>query len=162
MSSDAKIRVLFVCLGNICRSPTAEGVFRALVEKAGLADDFEIDSAGTGSWHVGQAPDDRAQAACLKVGIDISKHRARRISTADFAHFDWIFACDESNYEDLQALAPTRAKAHLALLMPYAGNPEERILPDPYEEGPAAFDATVRRCRKACQGVLSALTAGDE
>ena len=123
------IKVLFVCLGNICRSPTAEGIFRRLVEDADLAADFEIDSAGTGSWHIGQAPDPRAQAACRNHGIDISGHRARQVKATDFAHFDWILACDGENYADLMRMKPSGSRAQVALLMPYAGDPAERVVP---------------------------------
>lgn len=153
------IKVLFVCLGNICRSPTAEGVFRTLVEKAGLAGDFEIDSAGTGSWHIGQAPDPRAQAACGNHGIDISGHRARQVKKGDFERFDWILACDGENLRDLERMKPVHSHAQVALLMPFAGNPSDRIVPDPYYGGAADFENTVSRAQAACRGLLAALTA---
>lgn len=152
------IKVLFVCLGNICRSPTAEGIFRRLVEDADLAADFEIDSAGTGSWHIGQVPDPRAQAACRNHGIDISGHRARQVKAADFVHFDWILACDGENYADLMRMKPSGSRAQVALLMPYAGDPAERVVPDPYYGGPADFEDTVRRAQAACRGLLAELT----
>lgn len=154
-----KTRVLFVCLGNICRSPTAEGIFRHLVEEEGLTDAFTIDSAGTGDWHVGQAPDRRAQAACQKAGIDISSHRARQVRKDDFANFDWILACDAMNERDLRRLAPAGSKAHIALLMPFAGRPGETEVPDPWEYGSEAFDRTVERCQAACEGLLNKLKA---
>lgn len=150
-------KVLFVCLGNICRSPTAEGVFRALVEDAGLRDQFEIDSAGTGSWHVGEAPDKRAQQACRAHGIDISGHRARRVRAADFEHFDLILACDEENLRDLIDMKPGGAKADVRLLMPFAGDPADRVVPDPYYGGPGDFENTVARAYAACTGLLRQL-----
>lgn len=154
-----KTRVLFVCLGNICRSPTAEGIFRHLVQETGLTEAFTIDSAGTGDWHVGQAPDRRAQTACRKVGIDISAHRARQVKKEDFENFDWILACDAMNERDLRRLAPAGSKAHITLLMPFAGRPGETEVPDPWEYGADAFDRTVERCQAACEGLLEKLKA---
>ncbi len=154
-----KERVLFVCLGNICRSPTAEGVFRALVQERGLADQFEIDSAGTGDWHVGQAPDKRAQAACRKIGMDISGHRARLVTQKDLSYYDRILACDAMNFSDLTRMATPDQKQKISLLMPYAGNPDEQEVPDPWEFGPEAFDETVRRCQAACRGLLDQICA---
>lgn len=151
-----KQRILFVCLGNICRSPTAEGVFRKLVEDAGLTKDFEIDSAGTGNWHVGQAPDARAQAACRKAGLDISTHRARQVKPEDFERFDKILACDAANRADLLRMAPKGSKAEISLLMPYAQTGENEV-PDPWEYGPEAFDETLSRCQAACRGLLKSL-----
>ena len=148
------IRVLFVCLGNICRSPTAEGVFRTLVREKGLENRFEIDSAGTGDWHIGQAPDARATAACRRAGIDISTHRARLVRSDDFAHFDRILACDAMNLADLKAMAPAGARARVDLLMPFAGRPEETEVPDPYYGTERDFDAILERCRAACGGLL--------
>lgn len=152
-----KERILFVCLGNICRSPTAEGIFRHLVDQKGLGQFFEIDSAGTGNWHVGQAPDRRAQVACRKVGIDISGHRARQVTVSDFEKFDQILACDKANEADLRALAPKGATAKISLLMSYAGQAHQTEVPDPWEYGPQAFDRTVERCQAACQGLLAAI-----
>lgn len=153
----APIRVLFVCLGNICRSPTAEGVFRALVREKRLEKRFEIDSAGTGDWHIGQAPDARATAACRRVGIDISTHRARLVRRDDFAHFDYILACDAMNLADLKAMSPVGARARVDLLMPFAGRAGETEVPDPYYGTDRDFDATVERCRTACGGLLQTL-----
>ena len=151
-------KVLFVCLGNICRSPTAEGVFREVVKAAGRESDFEIDSAGTGSWHVGEAPDRRAQHACLRAGSDISAHRARRVSMSDFSSFDLILACDRQNYADLLKLAPTEARGKVHLLMHFAPDAAVDEVPDPYYGNDAGFDRTVELCRTACNGVLKALS----
>ncbi len=151
------VRVLFVCLGNICRSPTAEGVFRALIREAGLEDEYVVDSAGTGSWHIGQSPDARAAAACSRHGIDISAHRARQVRAEDFENFDWILACDEENLADLNRMKPAASRARTALLMPFAGNPADRVVPDPYYGGAADFESTVHRAQHACRGLLAAL-----
>ena len=103
------VNVLFVCLGNICRSPTAEGVFRALIEREGLAGKVGVDSAGTGAWHIGNPPDRRAQAAARGRGVDISAQRARQVELADFDAFDYVIAMDRSNHADLTSLAPPAA-----------------------------------------------------
>ena len=150
-------KVLFVCLGNICRSPTAEGVFRALVREAGRGDEFEIDSAGTGDWHLGEAPDGRAQAASRRAGIDISMLRARRVRREDFAHYDRILACDAQNRADLLAQCPDEYKDRVQLLMSFAEGTDETDVPDPYYGSDKDFDATVARCRAACEGLLNAL-----
>ncbi len=113
-------KILFVCLGNICRSPTAEGVMRSLVAAQGRQDEFFLDSAGTGDWHVGQAPDRRAQAACRRAGIDISSHRAGRVRREDFQKFDLILACDRENLRDLRAMMPEGSGARLAMLRDYS------------------------------------------
>ncbi|MGN1208745.1 MAG: low molecular weight protein-tyrosine-phosphatase [Duodenibacillus sp.] len=157
----APIRVLFVCLGNICRSPTAEGVFRALLKERGLESRFEVDSAGTGDWHIGQVPDKRATAACRRAGIDISRHRARLVRPDDLAHFDRILACDAMNLADLRAMAPDVLRDRIALLMPYAGRKGENEVPDPYYGTDRDFDATVERCRAACTGLLETILKDD-
>ena len=119
------VRILFVCLGNICRSPLAEAAFRREAEQVGL--DVEVDSAGTGAWHVGHPPDRRAQSVAGRDGIDISKLRARRVSGADFDRFDHIVALDRDNYDELRRLRPDGARAELSLLLDHlpgrAGQP---------------------------------------
>ena len=117
-------RVLFVCLGNICRSPTAEGVFRHLVEQAGLDDEFEIDSAGTGAWHEGERPDRRATAAAAERGVTLSG-RARQVTLDDFDHYDLIVAMDSENLRNLRQLAPEGTEHKLRLL-------DDADVPDPY------------------------------
>ena len=116
----AKHRLLFVCLGNICRSPMAEGVFRRVIEEEGVADRFEIDSAGMGDWHIGQAPDTRAQAAAQNRGMDISGQRARQVTAADYRRFDLILAMDDSNYDELIGLAPKSELHKVRLFLDYA------------------------------------------
>lgn len=151
------IKILFVCLGNICRSPTAEGVMRDLVCQNGVSDRFELDSAGTGDWHLGEAPDVRAQAACRRAGVDISMLRSRLVRKEDFYYFDLILACDTNNLSDLKRLSPTDATARIDLLMRYANLPGVEVVPDPYYGTAQDFDQTVRYCRRACEGLLELL-----
>ncbi|PTR29725.1 low molecular weight protein-tyrosine-phosphatase [Pseudomonas sp. GV085] len=133
------MRVLFVCLGNICRSPTAEGVLRHKLREAGLADRVEVASAGTGDWHVGKAPDKRSQAAAQLRGYDLSTQRARQVSRADFATYDLILAMDNSNLRNLEALQPAMGKAELDLfLRRYQSQVDE--VPDPYYDGEQGFE----------------------
>lgn len=133
------MRVLFVCLGNICRSPTAEGVLRHKLREAGLADQVEVASAGTGEWHIGKAPDKRSQRAALLRGYDLSAQRAQQVSSADFARYDLILAMDESNLRNLKALQPAQGKAELDLfLRRYEAAVDE--VPDPYYDGEQGFE----------------------
>jgi protein-tyrosine phosphatase len=128
------MRVLMVCLGNICRSPTAEAVLRAKLDAAGLAQRVEVDSAGTGSWHLGEPPDARSQRHAARRGYDLSALRARRVAEDDFHRFDLILAMDEDNLADLRRLAPGGAcRAELRLFAPIE-------VPDPYSGGPAGFE----------------------
>lgn len=133
------MRVLFVCLGNICRSPTAEGVLRHKLREAGLADRVEVASAGTGDWHVGKAPDKRSQAAAKLRGYDLSAQRAQQVTRADFATYDLILAMDNSNLRHLKALQPAQGKAELDLfLRRYQSQIDE--VPDPYYDGEQGFE----------------------
>ncbi|MEZ1319169.1 low molecular weight protein-tyrosine-phosphatase [Pseudomonas fluorescens] len=125
------MRVLFVCLGNICRSPTAEGVLRHKLREAGLADQVEVASAGTGDWHVGKAPDKRSQAAARRRGYDLSAQRAQQVTRADFATYDLILAMDHSNLRNLKALQPATGKAELDLFLRRYQSPVDEV-PDPY------------------------------
>lgn len=143
-----------MCLGNICRSPAAEGAFRFLSKKMGRESDFEVDSAGTGSWHIGQAPDERSQAACLKAGFNISAHRGRQISKADFDRFDLILACDHENYSNLCDMKPAGSEAKVELLMTYAPEAKTLAIPDPYWSGAEGFDHAVKLCLMAAEGLL--------
>ncbi|WP_223530342.1 low molecular weight protein-tyrosine-phosphatase [Pseudomonas sp. GL-R-19] len=133
------MRVLFVCLGNICRSPTAEGVLRHKLREAGLADRVEVASAGTGDWHVGKAPDQRSQAAAQLRGYDLSTQRARQVSRADFATYDLILAMDNSNLRNLEALQPAMGKAELDLFLRRYQSPVDEV-PDPYYDGEQGFE----------------------
>ncbi|MFC3711580.1 low molecular weight protein-tyrosine-phosphatase [Sphingoaurantiacus capsulatus] len=147
--------VLFVCLGNICRSPLAEGVFRDLAAREGVA--VRIDSAGTGDWHLGHAPDKRAQAVAAKNRLDISGLRARLVTEDDFRSFDHIIAMDSSNLANLQAMRPADATAAVAKLLDYA--PETGIpdVPDPYYGGPEGFDETYALVEAGAKGLLDAV-----
>lgn len=133
------MRVLFVCLGNICRSPTAEGVLRHKLREAGLADQVEVASAGTGDWHVGKAPDKRSQAAAKLRGYDLSAQRARQVTRADFASYDLILAMDNSNLRHLKALQPAQGKAELDLFLRRYQSPIDEV-PDPYYDGEQGFE----------------------
>ncbi len=153
-------RVLFVCLGNICRSPTAEGVLRhlAAIEAPQLA--LEIDSAGTAGYHIGAPPDPRSQRAALRRGIDISGLRARRIAVQDFARFDLILAMDQENLRELQTQRPRDARAALKLFLEYAPDLALREVPDPYYRDAGAFEQVLDLTTAAARGLLSALQEG--
>ncbi|MHC8365871.1 low molecular weight protein-tyrosine-phosphatase [Pseudomonas sp. ZT5P21] len=142
------MRVLFVCLGNICRSPTAEGVLRYKLREAGLADQIDVASAGTGDWHVGNAPDKRSQAAARLRGYDLSAQRGRQVSRADFASYDLILAMDNSNLRNLKALQPAKGKAELDLfLRRYQLEVDE--VPDPYHDGEQGFELVLDLIERA-------------
>lgn len=152
------MKVLFVCLGNICRSPTAEGVFRHYVEQAGLSDKITIDSAGTAEWHIGKAPDPRTVAAAAKRGYDLSPLRGRQAQVEDFAKFDLILAMDKSNLSNLQAIQPADAKAELALYLPRFGiSPDE--VPDPYYGGEDGFELVLDMLEQASEVLLDEIKA---
>ncbi|UVM40223.1 low molecular weight phosphotyrosine protein phosphatase [Pseudomonas sp. B21-017] len=142
------MRVLFVCLGNICRSPTAEGVLRCKLHEAGLADQVEVASAGTGDWHVGKAPDKRSQAAAKLRGYDLSAQRAQQVTRADFATYDLILAMDNSNLRHLKAMQPAKGKAELDLfLRRYQSEVDE--VPDPYYDGDQGFEQVLDLIERA-------------
>lgn len=134
-----KVKVLMVCLGNICRSPTAHGVFKQRVENAGLSEFIEVDSAGTGDWHIGRPPDPRACGAAQIRGYDLTPLRARQVRQDDFESFDYILAMDEENLSNLRALCPPQFQGRLKLFLDFADDAVEyRYVPDPYygeEEG---------------------------
>ena len=147
------MRVLFVCLGNICRSPTAEGVLRHKLREAGLAGQVGVASAGTGEWHIGNPPDQRSQRAALVRGYDLSAQRAQQVSRADFARYDLILAMDNSNLRNLKALQPSTGKAELDLfLRRYAGVVDE--VPDPYYDGDQGFEQVLDLLEQACDALL--------
>ncbi|WP_192036625.1 low molecular weight protein-tyrosine-phosphatase [Halomonas sp. YLGW01] len=150
------MRVLFVCLGNICRSPTAEGMLRHKLEAAGLAERVTIDSCGTGDWHVGKAPDRRAAAAAAERGIDLSGLRARQLDRADFERFDYLLAMDHDNLDDLLAMRPGDCQAHVGLFLDFAGR-REAAVPDPYYGGEAGFDEVLDLVESAADGLIEAL-----
>jgi protein-tyrosine phosphatase len=154
-------RLLFICLGNICRSPMAEGVFRRVIEEEGLADCFEIDSAGLGDWHVGQAPDDRAQAAARERGIEISDQCARQVVQEDFARFDLLLVMDRSNYAELKRRAPKAAHGKIRYFLDYAPHVGTKDVPDPFFGGAEGFDLALDLIQEAARGLVAALV-GDE
>ncbi|AMO68243.1 protein-tyrosine-phosphatase [gamma proteobacterium BDW918] len=153
------IKVLFVCLGNICRSPTAHGVFQKLLNDAGLHDEIQVDSAGTGDWHIGRSPDQRSQAAALSRQYDLSSLRARQVCKADFETFDYILAMDECNLADLQAMHTHQAKCELALFLTYAKHTARREVPDPYYGGEQGFDEVLDLVEDAAEGLLHHICA---
>ena len=149
--------VLFVCLGNICRSPTAHGVFSAQVAEAGLAGRIAIDSAGTGAWHVGEPPDGRATAAALQRGYDLSGLRARQVDPADFERFHYILAMDRSNLSHLEAMRPAGYRGHLGLFLDFHPRPPTREVPDPYYGGDRGFEEVLDLVERAGRGLLEAM-----
>lgn len=155
------MKLLFVCLGNICRSPTAEGVMRHLIRERGL-EGIEIDSAGTGSWHVGHPPDDRAAAAADRRGIDLSG-AARQVDETDFDDYDLILAMDRSNYDDLRALAPDDERRERVRLLrehdPEAVATGDLEVPDPYYGAADGFDEVLDLVTRACEGLLDEIHA---
>ncbi len=151
------MKILFVCLGNICRSPSAEGVLRhALLTKAPHLQ-IEIDSAGTHDYHAGSAPDRRAIEAARRRGIDLSHLRARSVSAEDFAHYDLILAMDEQNLSELQQRAPAALRGRIRLVMDYAPAAMSRNVPDPYYGGAAGFEEVLDLLEEAAAGVLQEL-----
>jgi protein-tyrosine phosphatase len=148
------VSVLFVCMGNICRSPTAQGVFRALVEREGLADRIVTDSAGTISYHVGEPPDRRARETAVKRGLDLSDLRARRAVSEDFKRFDYLVAMDRDNFSELMAICPEGFEERLHLFMDFAPHRPEMEVPDPYYGGVRGFDRVFDMVEEASRGLL--------
>lgn len=149
-----QVKVLFICMGNICRSPTAQGVFERYVEDAGLAGLIQIDSAGTHAYHMGEPPDPRAQAAATGRGYDLSSQRARRLIAQDLEEFDYVVVMDEDNLRDVQSIASPEHTRKLALFMSFA--PEFGIteVPDPYYGASAGFERVLDMIEQAAEGLL--------
>jgi len=141
-------------MGNICRSPTAQGVFAKFVHEAGLADAIEIDSAGTHAYHVGEPPDARAQRHALQRGVDISLLRARKATARDFEYFDYVLAMDEYNYRHLLQICLQEHQEKLQLFLEYAPHLTYREVPDPYYGGPRGFDTVLDLVEHAAMGLL--------
>lgn len=154
-----KSKVLFVCMGNICRSPTAEGVSRALAERQGLADLFEFDSAGTHGYHIGAAPDGRASKAAAQRGYDLSTLKARQVNQYDFERFDYILAMDLENLSLLKQACPPQHHGKLRLFLDFAVDREESEVPDPYYGGPEGFEQVLDLIEDAANGMLAALSS---
>lgn len=149
-------RVLFVCLGNICRSPTAHGVFQKMVDDAGLSDQVEVDSAGTAAWHIGKSPDSRSASAAAKRGYDLSPLRARQAVSADFEQFDYVLAMDKENLTNLQAICPPGSRSAPQLFLYDFGQAFSEIeVPDPYYGGDAGFEHVLDLLEDACSNLLT-------
>ena len=154
MSSPAAVKVLFVCMGNICRSPTAHGVFRDLVRQQGLEGNIAIDSAGTHSYHVGNPPDPRSQATARAQGVDLSDLRARRFVSGDFSEFDYVIGMDNGNIADMRAIRPDDGRAKLQLMLEYSQRYSQAEVPDPYF-GDDGFDNVYDMIADASEGLLA-------
>ncbi len=149
-----KIRVLFICMGNICRSPTAEVVFRQYVEHASLSEIINIDSAGTHDYHVGDAPDARTQRVALQRGYDMSSLRGRQVELSDFLRFDYVLAMDHANLDILQRIAPPGIHTQAQLFLGYARHHTECEVPDPYFGGADGFERVLDMVEDAAEGLL--------
>ena len=149
------INVLFVCLGNICRSPTAQGIFESRVARAGFADEFFVDSAGTASFHIGKAPDSRAILAAERNGYSIKDQRARQIQRTDFEKFHYIIGMDRMNEGNIKALAPKDYAGEIHLFMEFSGRGGIKQVPDPYKETQEAFDKNIILLETAADGLLN-------
>ncbi|MBR7777595.1 low molecular weight protein-tyrosine-phosphatase [Undibacterium rugosum] len=147
--------ILFICMGSICRSPTAEAVFRTKAEQAGITDQLVIDSAGTHAYHSGEAPDPRARDYAMKRGFDLSKHRARQVKAEDFEKFDLLLAMDQHNMSLLRAACPERYQHKLELLMKFATHILAQEVPDPYYGGAQGFETVLDYIDDACTGLLA-------
>jgi protein-tyrosine phosphatase len=151
------VKVLFVCLGNICRSPSADGIFQKLVSDAGLTKRIQVDSAGTANWHQGRAPDPRTVAAAAKRGFDLSVLRARAVNRSDFNEFDYILAMDEQNLADLRSLKPADYTGHLGLFLSFGSQQTHREVPDPYHGGSEGFELVLDLVEDAAAGLLKSI-----
>ena len=157
MNEKQKIRILFICMGNICRSPTAEAVFRRTVDQAGLKDLIECDSAGTHSYHIGEPPDQRAQLAASRRGYDMSNLRGRKVDKQDFARFDYVVAMDRRNLELLERLCPAEHANKLALYCDFHENYAGREVPDPYFGGPRGFEQVLDMIETVSESLVAHL-----
>jgi protein-tyrosine phosphatase len=151
--------VLFVCLGNICRSPTAEGVLRAIAAREFPGLKLDIDSAGTANYHVGEPPDRRTVAAARRRGFDLAGLRARQVQRADFERFSYVLAMDRANLAELERLAPPGATARLALFLEFAPDAQALEVPDPYYGGVEDFERVLDLCELGARGLLARLTS---
>jgi protein-tyrosine phosphatase len=149
-----KVSIVFICMGNICRSPTAEAVFRHYVEQEGLTEHIHIDSAGTHDYHIGEAPDARTQRAAKRRGYDMSDLCGRQVEADDFARFDYVLAMDEANLDILKRLRPRDAQSHLGLFLEFAEHHSEREVPDPYFGGADGFERVLDMVEDAAKGLL--------
>ena len=150
-----KNKILFVCMGNICRSPTAEGVFRSIIKKNNHSEKFEIDSAGTHAYHIGNPPDSRSQATAISYGVDLSNQKARQVHESDFYYYDHIIAMDTDNIEILKSICPTDSQSQIKLLLDYLPDVGFESVPDPYFAG--KFDEVFEMVYEACTSFLESL-----
>ena len=155
------VRVLFVCMGNICRSPTAEGVFRKLLEESASDLELQVDSAGTHAYHIGEPPDLRSYTAAKGRGVDISRHRGRQATFQDFHDFDYVIAMDSDNLRRLQALRPKGSRAELRLLLEYAPQAGLLDVPDPYYGGTEGFERVLDLVEAGGRGLLEEIARRD-
>jgi protein-tyrosine phosphatase len=154
VNSKENVSVLFVCMGNICRSPTAEAVFRHYVENAGVSGRIQIDSAGTHDYHIGSQPDTRAQRAAQQRGYDMSDLRGRQVCAEDFSRFDYVLAMDSSNLAILRRITPADSDTQPQLFLEYARHHSELEVPDPYYGGADGFERVLDMVEDAAQGLL--------
>lgn len=154
---EKKVNVLFVCLGNICRSPTADGVFQKYVEDAKLTHLINVDSAGTSGWHIGEPPDSRSVREAANRGYDLSYLRGRQVSKQDFEQFDYVLAMDKQNLLDLKALAPSNYSGHLGLFLDFSQQSDYSEVPDPYHGGKQGFTLVLDLIEDASNGLLKTI-----
>ena len=156
---ELKNKVLFVCMGNICRSPTAEGAFRSIVEKNSKSQHFEVDSAGTHAYHIGNPPDQRSQQAAINHGVDLSSQRARHVHETDFYYYDFIIAMDSDNLERLKSIQPSESHSKIELMLNYSKEHYGASVPDPYYEG--KFDEVFEMLYSACTSFFESIVKKD-
>ncbi|MFV0543950.1 MAG: low molecular weight protein-tyrosine-phosphatase [Marinicella pacifica] len=157
----SKHKILFICMGNICRSPSAEAIFSQLIKDAGLTDQFVIDSAGTHAYHVGHAPDKRSVAAAGNRGIDMNHLRARQVELSDFTQYDRLIVMDLANLHELKKRFPDQSHDKVSLMMSYAEKRTETEVPDPYYGGEDGFERVLDLLQDAAQGLLDDIRSGD-
>ena len=151
-------KIMFVCMGNICRSPTAHAVMQYIVDAAGLTNQFDIQSAGTHAYHIGEQPDRRSQATALKHGVKMNNLHAQKISVNDYDYFDWILAMDQENLDLIEYYSPENPSAKFCLLMDFSEtHPANSVVPDPYYGGSQGFEEVFSMVENACQGLLNQL-----
>ena len=151
--SKLTVHVLMICLGNICRSPTAHGVVEKYIHDRGLSEYIKVDSAGTGDWHIGEPPDSRSQEAAARRGYDLSQQRARQVEAIDFHRFDYVLAMDTTNLRDLQRLCPEEFQLNLSLFLNF-GSPHYESVPDPYYSGTQGFELVLDLVEEASNNLL--------
>ncbi len=162
MSNNPKLRVLFVCMGNICRSPTAQGVFNKIISEQQLQDKFSVDSAGTHAYHIGESPDLRAQKAARERRVDLSKFHARKVIMGDFVDFDYLLAMDEDNHAIMMQACPEEHQHKIKLFLEYAPHLDTREVPDPYYGGAYGFERVLDLVEEASIGFIENLKISGE